>query len=258
VAQLDGGRGLGLGSGRVLDQVAVEALAVADRRLQRDRLLDELQQVRHALGREARLGGELLDRRLAIQLLGEHAALAEHAPDLVGDVDGNANRPALVGERAGDGLADPPGGVGRELEAEPVVELLDCADQPQVALLDQIQERHAGLGVVPGDGHDEPQVGLDELPLRLLVALVLPPGELALLGRRQQAAVADLANVELQRVVGRAGRLLLLLLLVLVLGGRGVRGRDELERRAKKLDGLGIREGVPFHGPLHRQFGPPT
>ena len=40
-------------------------------------------------------------------------------------------------------LADPPGGVGRELVAAAIVELLDRADQPQRALLDQVQERQA-------------------------------------------------------------------------------------------------------------------
>src|SRR6266571_5107202 len=45
------------------------------------------------------------------------------------DVDGHADRPRLVGERARDRLPDPPGRVGRELEAAAPVELLDGADQ---------------------------------------------------------------------------------------------------------------------------------
>src|SRR4029453_14275087 len=40
--------------------------------------------------------------------------------------------------------------------------------------------------------------------LRLLVARVLALGELALLGRRQQPAVADLPEGELQRILRRA------------------------------------------------------
>ena len=40
---------------RVLDHVAVEALAVADGRLEADRVLDELEQLLDALGREAGL-----------------------------------------------------------------------------------------------------------------------------------------------------------------------------------------------------------
>ena len=102
-------------------------------------------------------------------------------------------------------LADPPRRVGRELEAHRVVELLDRADQAEVALLDQVEQRHAGLRVVARDRHHEPEVRLDQLSLRRLVALVLAPGELALLGGCQQAAVADLAHVELEGILRRLG-----------------------------------------------------
>ena len=44
-------------------------------------------------------------------------------------MDGHADRARLVGERARDRLADPPGRVGRELVAAAPVELLDRADQ---------------------------------------------------------------------------------------------------------------------------------
>ena len=44
---------------------------------------------------------------------------------------------------------------------------------------------------------------LDQLALRFLVALVLAPRELALLGRGQQPTVADLADVELERILRR-------------------------------------------------------
>ena len=143
--------------------------------------------------------------RVAVQLLGEDAAAARDAAHLLGDVHGQTDRPALLGERARDGLANPPGRVGRELEAHLVVELLDGADQAEVALLDQVEERDAGLRVVPRDRHHEPEIALDQPSLRRLVALVLAPGELALLGGRQQAAVADLAHVELERILRRLG-----------------------------------------------------
>ena len=69
--------------------------------------------------------------------------------------------------------------------------------------LDQVEQRHAGARVVAGDRHYEPEVALDQATLRLLVALVLAPGELALLGVREQATVADLPDVELERVLRR-------------------------------------------------------
>ena len=92
-------------------------------------------------GGEAGLGRDLVERRVAVQLLAERPARALHAAHLVGDVDGQPDRAALLGERARDRLPDPPGRVGRELEAERVVELLDRADQAEVALLDQVEQR---------------------------------------------------------------------------------------------------------------------
>ena len=224
----------------VLDQVRVARVAVADRRLQRHRVLDEVEEFLDALLREARLDGDLRDRRVAVQLLRELPPGAHHAPRLLRHVDGQANDAPLVGERAGDGLPDPPGRVGRELVAHRVVELLDRADQAEVALLDQVEQRHAGLRVVARDRHHESEVRLDQLPLGGLVAEILAAGELALLRRRQEPAVADLADVELERILGRddlLGRDGLALVRVVV--GRG-RFRI-LERRQQSQLRLAVR-----------------
>jgi hypothetical protein len=112
-----------------------------------------------------------------------------------------ADRPSLVGERAAHRLLDPPRGVRRKLVSEPVVELLDRADEPEVALLDEVEERHARARVAARDRHDEPQVGLDQPLLGELVPGVLAPGQLALLFARQQAAVADRSDIELQGII---------------------------------------------------------
>jgi len=69
--------------------------------------------------------------------------------------------------------------------------------------LDQVEKRDVRLRVIAGDRHHEPQVRLDQTPLRVLVALVLPAGELALFFTREQRTVADLAHVELERIRGR-------------------------------------------------------
>ena len=182
-------------------------LAVADRRLEAHRILDEARAGRAPSPRAARLLRELRERRLAVELLRELAARAQQPAHLLGDVHGQPDRPALVGERAGDRLADPPGRVRRKLVAHLVVELLDRADQAEVALLDQVEQRDAGLRVVARDRHDEPEVRLDQPPLRLLVAGVLAPRELALLGAGQQRAAADRADVELERILRRGGAL---------------------------------------------------
>ena len=113
---------------------------------------------------------------------------------------GHADRAGLVRKRPGHGLADPPGGVGRELVAAAPVELLDGADEPQRSLLDQVQEGQALVPVVLRDRDDQAQVGLDHPLLRLHVAALDPLGELDLLGCGQERVPAGLAQEELERV----------------------------------------------------------
>ena len=121
-------------------------------------------------------------------------------------MDGHADRPRLVGERARDRLADPPGRVRRELVAAPPVELLDRADQAERALLDQVEERQALVAVVLRDRDDEPEVRLDHLLLRAHVAALDLLGQLDLLRGGQQRVPAGLAQEELQRVGRRLER----------------------------------------------------
>ena len=80
----------------------------------------------------------------------------------------DADGAGLVRDGAGDGLADPPGGVGGELVAAAVLELLDGLHQAHVALLDQVEEGEAAVGVLLRDGDDEAEVGLDHLGLGLV------------------------------------------------------------------------------------------
>src|SRR5438034_5035848 len=120
---------------------------------------------------------------------------------------GQANRSPLVCKCARHRLADPPGRVGRKLVAHLVVELLDRANQAEVPLLDQVEERYSRLRVVAGDRHHEPEVRLDQLALGRLVPRILPASEVPLLEPRQQRSAADRADVELQRILGLHGPL---------------------------------------------------
>ena len=128
----------------------------------------------------------------------------DHLVELFHHVHGDADRAALVGDRAGHRLADPPGGVGRELVAAAVVELLHRADQPQRALLDQVEEREAAAHVALGDRHHQAQVGLDHVLLGGHVAALdaLAPSATSSLGAEQRHA-ADRAQVQAQRVEAR-------------------------------------------------------
>ncbi len=73
----------------------------------------------------------------------------------------DADGARLVGDGASDGLPNPPGGVGGELVAAAVFELVHRLHQAEVAFLDQVKELKAAVGVFLGDGNHQAQVGLD-------------------------------------------------------------------------------------------------
>src|SRR4051794_31159869 len=175
-------------------------LFVADRLLERDRglrrALDRVDLVRIDAGDV----GDLLRCGLAAQLGDELALRATDLVELLHDVDRDADRTRLVGERAGDRLADPPGRVRGELEALAVVELLRGADQAERALLDEVQERQPLVAVVLRDRDDQAQVGLDHLLLRVQVAALDAPREVDLLLGREQPDLADVLEEQLQAV----------------------------------------------------------
>ena len=141
------------------DELAeLRLLLVADRLLERDRRLGGALDRVDLLRIDPRDLGDLLGGGLAAQLGDELALGAADLVQLLDDVDRDPDRARLVGERSGDRLADPPGRVGRELEALAVVELLRRANETERALLDQVEERQPLVAVVLRDGDDEPQV----------------------------------------------------------------------------------------------------
>src|SRR3954469_4058428 len=173
-------------------------LLVADRLLERDgRLRGALDRV-DLLGLDARDVGDLLGGGLATQLRDELALGAADLVELLDHVHRDADRARLVSQSAGDRLANPPGGVGGELEALAVVELLGRADEAQSSLLDQIQERQTLVAVVLRDRDHEAEVGLDHLLLGVEVAALDALGEIYLLLRREQADLADVLEEQLQ------------------------------------------------------------
>jgi hypothetical protein len=82
--------------------------------------------------------GDLVDGRLASQLLLQQRGRLAHLLQDFRHVLGDANQRCLLLQRAGDGLADPPSGVGAESAAAIGVELRGGAQQPEIALLDEV------------------------------------------------------------------------------------------------------------------------
>src|SRR5690606_21962877 len=75
-----------------------------------------------------------------------------------------------------DRLADPPGGVGRELEATRVVELLDRVHEARIALLDEVEQLQTPVLVALGEIYDETQVRTHHL-LHGPSSVALDPGQ---------------------------------------------------------------------------------
>ena len=154
------------------------------------------------------LGGgcQLLDRRRTAELQLEFPG---HPPQLVQallHVHRDADRPALVRDRALEGLADPPRAVGRELVALTPVELLDGAVEADRPFLNQVEKRHAPAAVAVCERDDEPQVRVHHQLLRGAVAALDPLGEHDLLVRAQKRVAADLLHEELERLRAVRGR----------------------------------------------------
>ena len=115
--------------------------------------------------------GRFLDGRLAAhllqQLLGDVAQLGHRLDHVHRDADGAG----LVGDGPGDGLANPPGGVGAEFVAAAIFVLVHRPHQPGVAFLDEIEEREAAIAVLLGDRDHQSEVAAGEFPLGLFVFL---------------------------------------------------------------------------------------
>jgi hypothetical protein len=74
----------------------------------------------------------------------------------------------MVRNGAGDGLTDPPRGVGREFVTTTVLELVDGLHEADVALLNEVEELETAVGVLLRDGDDETKIGFDKLALGTL------------------------------------------------------------------------------------------
>ena len=128
------------------------------------------------------VGSQFGPRRAPAQLAFETAPGLGHLGEQLAGMDREPHGAPAVGDTAGDGLADPPGGVGGELEPLAPVELLDRVHHAQVAFLDQVQQGQLGGLVLLGDGHHQAQVGRDE-GRRRLVAGPDQAAQLPLAGR---------------------------------------------------------------------------
>src|SRR5215831_6356661 len=152
--------------GTVFDEIAqMRIFFFANGRLQRDGLLGDLQDLADLGHRNIHALGDLFRGRLAPQLLHQLPRGADQLVDGLDHVHRNTDGAGLIGDSAGDGLADPPRSVRGELVAAAVFELVDGFHQADVAFLDQIQELQPAVGVFLGDRNHQAQVSFDQLAL---------------------------------------------------------------------------------------------
>src|SRR5262245_32981444 len=159
----------GRNDGAIFDEVAkMRIFLFADRRLEGDRLLRDLEDLPHLADRDVHPLRDLFRGRLAAQFLDQRTRGANQLVDRFDHVNRDADGPRLVRNRAGDRLPDPPRRVGRKLVAAPVLELVHRLHQSDVAFLNQIEKLQPAVRVLLRDRDDETKVGLDQLLLRLL------------------------------------------------------------------------------------------
>ena len=128
---------------------------------------NQLRTIRSVVGlEELHFQRHLLKGWLAAQFLLQPPLHAGLAVDRLYHVYRDPDRARLVGDRPADGLPDPPCRVGAELEAQCMVELVDCPQQAEVAFLDQVEEVEAAADVALGHAHHQAQVALRQPVMR--------------------------------------------------------------------------------------------
>src|SRR5579884_3198668 len=153
--------------GAVLNEVAkVRVFFFTDGRLQRDWLLRDLEDLAHFGHRDIHALGNFLRSWLAPEFLHQLPRGANELVDGFDHVHRNTDGAGLIGNGAGDGLADPPRGVRGEFIAATVFKLVHGFHQADVAFLNQVKELQPAVGIFFGDGNHKTQVSFNQFALR--------------------------------------------------------------------------------------------
>src|SRR3989338_4129234 len=115
----------------------------------------------------------------------------------------DADGARLVGQGARDGLAYPPGRIGRKFVSLLPVKLLDGAEKADIPFRDGVEESEVGRAadILLRDRDHEPQIAPREDVARLIVAFLDALRKLAFLGSREQGVLADLAKINLYGII---------------------------------------------------------
>ena len=196
----------GIATRVVGDGVYQRGIAVGtERHIHRSDALVQTHQARHLLRRFVDAPRDLSAARLVIQVLGQFPLRAQAAVEVFNHVNRQADRARLIHNRALNGLANPPGGVGGEAKTALGVELLHGAHQPQVTLFDQIGKTHAAGFIAARYVHHQAQIAFDHTLARRLIAALSQARVVFFFIRREQRDKADFVEVALDGI--ETGRL---------------------------------------------------
>src|SRR4029453_5090456 len=185
-------RGVRIDSVGCLDEIGKGGIAMlAGWVIERSGVLHQRQRLFDLSLCNARACSNLVGLWLAPMLLMKFAPLAMNLPCGSRHVPGDANHAALVGHGTRDRLPDPPNGIGRELDATPIVVLLDRTHETEIAFLDKIGKLQGAVtSILLGDGNHETEMRAHHLltqPLLLSPRLVdLRKGKTPLRQRQAQ------------------------------------------------------------------------
>src|SRR5215813_12299180 len=130
-------------------------LFLTDRGLKRNWLTSDFQNLPHFIERQIHALGNFLRRRFAPKFLDQMARGSNQLIDRLYHMYWNADCTCLIGNRAGNRLTNPPGGIGTEFVAALVLELIDGLHQANIAFLDQVEKLETPVRVLLGDTDDE-------------------------------------------------------------------------------------------------------
>ena len=116
-------------------------------------------------------------------------------------MNGNPDGSGLIRNGAGDGLTNPPGGIGGKLVTLAVIKLFHRLDQAQISLLNQIQEQHPTAHISLCNADHQTQIGLGKALFRLLVPKLHPLCQLNLFLGGKKRNLTDLLQVHAHRIL---------------------------------------------------------
>ena len=115
----------------------------------------------------------------------------------------NPDGSRLIRNRAGDGLPNPPGGVSTELVPFFPIKLVNCLDQTEVSLLDQIQEQHPAAYIFFGNADNQTQVRFTKLLLGLFISGLHFLRQFDFFLRGKERHLSDLFQIHANRIIHR-------------------------------------------------------